>query len=410
MTPKSAVSEIADKAGFSSPEVRLVVLCARPELDEPSRTEVDRILSGRPDWSEIARWASWHQVVPVVWKRLENDFPGNLPDFLAEEWGTNCEVASCVARRQLDELVELIDLFAVHGVPMIPYKGPALALQLYEDITLRPCRDLDFIVRRNDADQAMEILYARGYVRLEPGMFSPRQTRYLLELYGQSMLRHPELEIDVEPHWRLTPWVLAADLDEEGLWTRSTESTLAGRPCLSLSSEDKLIVLGTHGSKELWNRLKSLSDIARLLTRESDLDWEVAFDRARRLGVLRMVLVGLSGASRILGAPIPSKVEEFVAADRGLTRLVEEVEQGTFVEPRILPTLTKPCSFRIYMRERFRDRARYVVRTLVAPTTGDLRSLSLPDRLFFVYYLLRLLDLLAVGPTRRIVRQLVSTK
>jgi hypothetical protein len=391
----------------AAPEAQLVALCTRPELDDRSRQEIRRILATAPDWSAIARWATWHQVVPVVRQRLERDFPACMPAELASAWEHECRTLAHDARRYLDELLALIELFSGHGISVIPYKGPALALQLYDDVGLRPCRDLDLLIRESAVEDALQLLQSRGYFDPDYTSFSLMQTAYLRRYYGQWLFRHPGLDITVEPHWSLTPWTLAASLDESGLWRRAKRTTLLGRPCFSLSPEDQLIALGTHGSKELWNRLKSLSDIARLLTKTKELDWPAMLGRARDLGVLRMVLLGLLGAHRILGARIPRDVANSISADRGLDRLVNNVASWTFYQPRVLPTLNRLCSFRIHMRERFSDRVRFVLRTVLSPSESDIRSVSLPDTLFFAYYPLRVMRVFALDPAQRIVHRLI---
>jgi hypothetical protein len=392
----------------ASPDARLVVLCARPRLNPISRAAITELLATGPDWSAVTRWAAWHQVVPVVFRRFKDDFPGYLPADIAASWQVACDAQTQEARRQLDELLVLVDLFAGNDIPMVPYKGPALALQLYGDVALRPSRDLDFLIPEADIDKAFKVLRARGYVDLDEGKFTPKQTAYLRRYWGQWIFQHPSLGIEIEPHWTLTPLVLAADMDETGIWQRVQPSSLLERPYLSLSAEDQLIALGTHGSKELWNRLKSLCDIARLLWMMNDLDWPVVLDRARQLGVLRMLLIGVSAAHRILGAPLPLVVAEHIAADPGVVCLVDRITTWTFIQPRVLPAISRPCAFRWHMSERWQDRVRFLARTLLLPTEKDILSLSLPDRFFSLYYPIRALETFVLAPASRIMHPVIS--
>ena len=57
----------------------------------------------------------------------------------------------------------MLEDFENHGITAIPYKGPALALQVYGDLKLRSFVDLDVLVRRSDAARAGTLLAARGY-------------------------------------------------------------------------------------------------------------------------------------------------------------------------------------------------------------------------------------------------------
>src|SRR5438067_2363962 len=49
------------------------------------------------------------------------------------------------------ELHRLLDVLADAGIAAMPWKGPALAAQLYGNLALRPFLDLDVLVRRRDA-------------------------------------------------------------------------------------------------------------------------------------------------------------------------------------------------------------------------------------------------------------------
>src|SRR5437870_4666302 len=54
------------------------------------------------------------------------------------------------ARRNLlmlRELLEVLDLFAEHSVPALPYKGPILAAVEYGNVSLRTFCDLDILVK-----------------------------------------------------------------------------------------------------------------------------------------------------------------------------------------------------------------------------------------------------------------------
>jgi hypothetical protein len=139
----------------------------------------------------------------------------------------------------------------------------------------------------------------------------------------------------------------------------------------------------------------------------SDLDWLTVLGRARHLGVLRMVLIGISAAHQILGAPIPSVAAEHITADPGVARLVDCIATWTFVQPQVLPGLSRLCTFRWRMRERWRDQVRFLARTMLLPTERDILSWSLPDRFFSAYYPLRAMDALVLAPAQRITRQVV---
>ncbi len=66
------------------------------------------------------------------------------------------------------ELQKLLALFADNDVRAVPYKGPALALQLYGNVALRQFSDLDILVHPRDVLRARDLLLAEGYAQLPP--------------------------------------------------------------------------------------------------------------------------------------------------------------------------------------------------------------------------------------------------
>src|SRR6185295_18513676 len=60
-------------------------------------------------------------------------------------------------------LGEILDLFERNGIPAMPFKGPVLAFQLYDQPGLRSSVDLDFLVHAEDILHARSVLLTRGY-------------------------------------------------------------------------------------------------------------------------------------------------------------------------------------------------------------------------------------------------------
>jgi hypothetical protein len=97
-------------------------------------------------------------------------------------------------------------------------------------------------------------------------------------------------------------------LDRDELWNHAETKSFAGRTILSFSAEDYLILLCVHGVKDLWVQLKWVCDIAALIDFGPEIDWELALDRAGRLGSRRMFLLGSLLAHRLFGVRLPGEV------------------------------------------------------------------------------------------------------
>lgn len=152
---------------------------------------------------------------------------------------------------------------------------------------------------------------------------------------------------------------------------------------------DLPIVLSVHGGKEHWVRLKWVCDLAHLLARCPDTDWHQVLERARLQGCERMLLVGLGLAASILDAELPEAVSRRLEDDGTARRLIRDRKAALISGRQPTPSVWWPTRFRFQVRERWSDRLRYVARTLFSPKPGHFDMIRLPDGLFGLYYVVR---------------------
>jgi hypothetical protein len=207
--------------------------------------------------------------------------------------------------------------------------------------------------------------------------------------------------LPVEVHGRVHPPFFQLRMERD-LWRRRTEIVLDGIPVAAMSLEDTLLVACTHGSREEWRRLESVAAVAHLAARP-DLDWALACRAAADAGALRMLGVGLRLARDVLRQPLPPEAEP-AASGAVVARLAGEVERNLLSgDPLRGDRQGFNRSMRllhIQIRERRRDRARYAVRLLLAPTLTEVNMLRLPRPLEPLYSLVRVGRLALRAPRR----------
>ena len=74
-------------------------------------------------------------------------------------------------------------------------------------------------------------------------------------------------------------------------------------------------------------------------------------------------------------------------------RLAHEIKEQLFKKESLLPGLFSGAVLSLNMRERKRDKLRSCFRLVTTPRRYDWLDVSLPDPLFFLYYVLRPLRL-----------------
>jgi Uncharacterised nucleotidyltransferase len=288
------------------------------------------------------------------------------------------------------ELLRILNAFEAHGIPVVPYKGPSLAVSVYGNLALRQFIDLDIMVHRHDVPKTKELLASLNYrpqYRLtraqEAALLGSRCTYVFTREDGKST---------VEVHWGIVEH-FSFPLDLERLWGRLEQIKLGGEVVLTLSPEDTLLVLCVHGFKHLWERLGWICDVAELIRVCQDtMKWEQLMVEAEALGCERMVLLGLVLANNLLGADVPDEVFRRVNADPTVKALAKQICEQLFRDANSLEGLFEGAYFRplhLKMRERLPEKIRYFVRAVAIPTEEDWKLLPLPGFLFPLYHVLR---------------------
>jgi hypothetical protein len=150
-----------------------------------------------------------------------------------------------------------------------------------------------------------------------------------------------------------------------------------------------LLLLCIHGGKHGWGKLIWLADVAELLASKPHMDWEHVLDHARRAGGSRMLLLGVVLAHRLLGAAIPTQLEQPLACDRTVKQIADGIcDQLLTGTP---PSYVKSQLYLLRVRERWRDRLRYVARFVSTATPMEWKMVDLPPLLHVLYSFLRML-------------------
>lgn len=374
-------------AAVARREHELLLCCARTRMDAGRASRIRVLVREGVEWAYLLRTALPHGMMPLLYWHLQAVCPETVPkvvlahlrDYFHRTVQTNLLLTG--------ELLHILELLEGHGIPAIPYKGPALAASVYGSLCLRQFRDLDVLVPAEDVPKAGDLLLQRGY-RAPVHLGGPRETavissqcEMLFEGAGGTLL--------VELHWGITPRYFSFPLDSERLWGRLRTECLAGRAVPGLHPEDLLLILCVHGCKHLWERLEWICDLAELLRAHPTVNWEHISETAAGLGGERMLSLGLLLASDLLGAVVPEDVLRRAQADDAARSLAARVHRRLFRAGDQPPGVVERCLFHVAARERLRDRGRYCVRIAMTPTPGDWALVALPPRLRVVYRLLR---------------------
>jgi hypothetical protein len=378
--------------GFT-PEAEMLLLCARAVPVEAARSRFEALLSREVNWELLLESALRHKVMPLLYRGLKSygadsvpaDFAARLKDYFYLNAARNLLLE--------EELGRVLDAFAEGGIPCVPYKGPALAAQLYGDAAYRQFSDLDIFVRKDDALRAGELLRLRGYRREQK--LTASQEKAFLKVDCQFMFMREGEPIYLELHWGFTPTYLPVTLDSEGMWGRLESIYIGGTKARAFSAEDLLLILCVNAGKEFWRELQNLCDIAGLIRSRPGLDWERIERCAAKAGARRMLFTSLLLARDLLGTSVHEEVLRSARRERASAAIANEVGR-IFFQDRNKGRDGSSGAGRVsrFLRPSHAldgalARARFYLRLALTPTLEDWTYVKLPYSLRGLYYLTR---------------------
>lgn len=230
----------------------------------------------------------------------------------AESWVRSQQV--------LEGLATILDAFRSARIPVILFKGAALAIGTYPKSGLRPMVDVDVLVPFDAADEAGRVLGRLGAAATSKDPGGRRAmlhgTEHLLEVGGRP------LAVDVH---RSALWEGRRAGDDDAFRERSVP--VPGREgARMLCPADELLVACVHGLR--WSQVRPVYWIADavMLVRDArrPVEWGLLVGEARRRRLARPVGAALRFLAEAFGAPVPaSAIAELESAGRKLRDRLE---------------------------------------------------------------------------------------
>ncbi len=355
------------------------------------------------DWEVLLKDASLHKVLPILEKSLKRVDASLVPPPLFQQLQTLVYHNTLNTLALSAELLRLLTIFQTQGIPVIPFKGPTLEALAYGDVALRTSSDLDFLLQENDYLQVKAVLGEVGYRATDDWFVDAAGELAYHTMMGEYVVQNTHTGICLDIHVRLAaihPFVLPVDFSDFG--QRLQPVKLVGREVLTLCPADLLIYLCVHGSRDRWQTLSALCDIAGLIQHQPQLDWAQILAEAQELGVERMLLLGLHLAHQLLHLDLPDRVHQQIKAQPTVQRFADRIQQtfyGSKAQPQF--NLLSRSHFYLSILDRWQDRLHFCIQLPLRQlqlvcliNKRDHDFLPLPRSLYGLYYLIRPIRLL----------------
>jgi hypothetical protein len=338
------------------------------------------------NWELFLRLSLHHRLFPLLYSKL-NKIEGNVvPDEIVQTLSLKYRNNTISMLHLSGVMEQLSNLFLENDIRPLFLKGPVLAKELYGDLSLRTCSDLDILIPLVDLEKANQLLLKLGYVKDE----------YIKTLLNDWKWRHhhftfyhPINGTKIEIHWRLNPFPSKEPAFSE-LWNRRRTSYITSYPTYFLSKEDLFFYLVLHGARHGWSRLRWLEDIQRIV--EKDLNWNTIKKLFKKYGCYHIGGQSLILSSQLLDLTVSTEMKSFIKGKRS----IQLAKDALFYLERMVNLHTDPVpkeiaayhSNHLFSLMSFQQKLIYCV-SMLHPFYSDVETLPLPKKLHYLYFLLR---------------------
>jgi hypothetical protein len=268
-------------------EEELIRLLALGPGDREWRDKVTAILRDRPDWEYIVDSAGLEGVTSLVYDRIKKN---HLERFVPESILIRLESIYYTYSAQntlfYEELARVNAALDQGCIAFIALKGAFLASTIYENIALRPMRDLDLLVKKEDVSSAVGILEKSGYQPIsavKEQLENPFNYSLTLAKCGVGINN----SVTIDLHWHIfnASWLIGLSsrkCDMEHVWADVETAVVAGIRTRVLSVEYLLISLAINAFTHCYERMILLVDFAQVLSKYKDrIDWSRVYGKAK---------------------------------------------------------------------------------------------------------------------------------
>jgi hypothetical protein len=356
----------------------------RPET-QMSVDRIARILPTIQNWDVLLTTARSHGVLPLLYLRLTNQH-AEVPPSSFERMQSDYDRNVLHSLTNAAELISVLKDLSERSIPAMPFKGVVLSATAYRDLTARPAGDLDVLIFYRDLIPATEALLKRGY---ELTTSTREDGSPSIENYYEYHFERQSDGMVLELRWRLelTQPRFKCNLGMDWIWPRRRSALLAGAEVPDMDPEIAVLVLCMHGSKHVWSRLIWISDVARLLEANPQLDWNRVKQEAKARGLWRSVALGVLLAHRVGQAVIPEPVLRGFESDSTARILAQHIADNLFKSPGSTPNSRLPYNVQLLG---LNDRVKMLFSMdFLRPNARDRAVIQLPKVLEPLYFLIR---------------------
>jgi hypothetical protein len=372
-----------------SPEFELLLYCLK--LSNESNLSISR-LKENIDWKKWATLLIHHGVLPQVYMNIKNrpieGFPVNVLEDIKSLFYLNTSRNTMVCS-QLHFLVKTMQSLD-EKIAVIPFKGPALAVQAYNDYAFRAYSDLDVLIDKKDFSRFYDHMINLGFQPLYP--FKENVKKWWAKWGRPYVFSKKDIHVDVHSRIQTGPEFNKSD-STHGSMEKYSEIDLMGQRVNALSPGYSVLAVCINAVKDGWNRLCFVTDLAYLVENNRDLEWDSLMGLAKKMKVYTRLCIGLRLTNEFLGLQLPEETKQYNIETTKVVKL-SRIYSNNLKKGKVLQKKFSSRILAIRTVDTAWGKFVYLCYYLFVPTITDLRAFSIPGFLFPLYFFLRPLMLL----------------
>lgn len=347
------------------------------------------VLARVDDWKTVAMLSARHRVSLLFLQGMESD-PGLLEDTgIAPTLKARRRRMIRRGMEQLAALRQVNSCLDAAGIPHLVLKGLPLSQQLHGYPMAREAVDIDLLVAPETFHVAERTLGEAGWCRHWPNFEETPVRNSWWQWFAKNHSLMGPHGVNLELHWRTEETPHFLDLPFDQLNANSTTVEFGGTAFKVLGGEDQLVYLTVHAAGHHWKRLKWLCDLGALFLSMDPLEMDRAVIRLQKAKLDSILASTLLLCRDVLHVDASEKAIRHLNSWRaraatGISRMAWG-ETGTKVSvlewsasKTVMPILAPSARFALRL---------FAVYCFIVPY--DWERFNLPDRLFFLYFLLR---------------------
>ncbi len=371
-------------------EFDFLLLCAGSNNGSRSQ-DIRESVGNDLDWPNLLRITEYHRLIPQIYNALRcvaDIVPVEPLEKLHDRYRANARQTLRLTR----DLVRALKHFETRGIPVLAYKGPALATILNGGVTGRQFADIDLLVHPWAVQEGKAALAELGYT--PQCSLTDRQEESFIHSGYEYAFDLPDAQNVMELKWRAFPRFYSIDFDVAAFVDRAITIEVGGYAVRTLCPDDLLLVLCVHAAKHAWSELSLVWNISQLI-QSQPINWDSVYEQADQRGIRRILDVNLVLARTLLGNPFPSADPKPLKAGSNVRALSSRILAIIHGSEQLDTESVSYFRLMLQLRERWRDRVRFLWRLLVTPSAGEWSLVSLPAWLFPLYHVVRVFRLAA---------------